>query len=123
MSEFCIHYPPGGMVTNDICKKGVDLRPFKPVSVEAPCYNDKVGGCPFAEYPTPEQIVERNKHIGAIMESMVSLMQGKSDVCYQCGQPIDQLEQVGRCVYARPCGHRLYQGKLPKGYKPGASSI
>lgn len=123
MSEFCIHYPRGGMGMNDICEKGVDMRPWKPANVEAPCYNDKVGGCPFAEYPTAEQIAERNKHIAAYLESMANLMQGKSDVCPQCEQKINQLEQVGRCVYAHPCGHRLYQGRLPKGYKPGASSI
>ena len=114
MSEFCIHYPHMGMVGNDFCKKGVDMRPFKPANIEAPCYNDKVGGCPFAEYPTPEQIAERNKHIAALMEGMTNLMQRKSDVCYQCGKQVTQLDKVGRCVYARPCGCRLWQGSVPK---------
>jgi uncharacterized protein (DUF608 family) len=30
--------------------------------------------------------------------------------CWLCGRPAT-LEQVGRCVYAAPCGHR-YQGRL-----------
>jgi len=35
-------------------------------------------------------------------------------VCPQCKASIIQFRQVGRCVYASPCGHRLYQGKVPK---------
>ena len=33
-------------------------------------------------------------------------------VCPTHNQPMT-LEQVGRCVYAAPCGCRLYQGRLP----------
>lgn len=32
-------------------------------------------------------------------------------VCPECGEQA-MLRQVGRCVYASPCGHR-YQGRLP----------
>lgn len=32
--------------------------------------------------------------------------------CPHCGTSIDRKVQVGRCVYARPCGHRLYQGRV-----------
>jgi|GEM_PF-1080565 len=31
--------------------------------------------------------------------------------CPHCGTPVKREKQVGRCVYAEPCGHRLYQGK------------
>lgn len=34
--------------------------------------------------------------------------------CIHCGEDIDELEQIGRCVYARPCGHRQFQGFLRK---------
>jgi DNA-directed RNA polymerase subunit RPC12/RpoP len=34
--------------------------------------------------------------------------------CYHCGKPMKQT-QVGRCVYADPCGHRLWQGKAKRG--------
>lgn len=36
----------------------------------------------------------------------------RNNVCPHCDAPIAQQEQVGRCVYARPCGHRLYQGTV-----------
>lgn len=31
--------------------------------------------------------------------------------CPHCQAKIDEERQVGRCVYASPCGHRLFQGK------------
>jgi hypothetical protein len=33
-----------------------------------------------------------------------------TQTCFLCGAPAT-LEQVGRCVYASPCGHR-YQGRI-----------
>lgn len=47
-----------------------------------------------------------------VAEFLKTLAEGK--VCPHCKQPIEKREQVGRCVYARPCGCRLYQGKLKK---------
>lgn len=35
-------------------------------------------------------------------------------VCPYCAQAMT-LEEVEPCVYAVPCGHRLYQGELGKG--------
>lgn len=34
-------------------------------------------------------------------------------MCPHCGQAIEERKQVGRCVYASPCNHRLYQGRAP----------
>ena len=31
-------------------------------------------------------------------------------ICPRCDQPIQQERQIGRCVYAVPCGCRLWQG-------------
>jgi hypothetical protein len=31
-------------------------------------------------------------------------------LCPDCKQPMLQ-KQVGKCVYASPCGHRLFQGR------------
>lgn len=30
--------------------------------------------------------------------------------CTDCGAKIAEVRQVGRCVYAEPCGHRVGQG-------------
>lgn len=34
------------------------------------------------------------------------------DECPTCGRRIVRRERVGRCMYATPCGHLLYQGKV-----------
>ncbi len=57
-----------------------------------------------AEELTPEQSV-------ALAGFLTVLAEGK--VCPWCKQPITEKKQVGRCVYALPCWHRLYQGTLP----------
>ena len=43
------------------------------------------------------------------------------DICPICKATIQRQEQIGRCVYARPCNHRLYQGTIDDRYKPAAS--
>jgi hypothetical protein len=35
-------------------------------------------------------------------------------ICPECNREYTP-KQVGRCVYASPCGHRLYQGTVKKG--------
>ncbi len=37
------------------------------------------------------------------------------DRCPRCGSAVLTMKQIGRCVYGEPCGHRLYQGKVPPG--------
>jgi hypothetical protein len=34
-------------------------------------------------------------------------------ICPHCRTKIVEQKQVGRCVYALPCWHRLYQGRAP----------
>lgn len=35
--------------------------------------------------------------------------------CVRCKESVENYEQVGRCVYASPCGHRQWQGTLGAG--------
>jgi len=37
--------------------------------------------------------------------------------CPNCGSHVSKLEQVGRCVYARPCDCRIWQGFVPDKWK------
>jgi hypothetical protein len=55
----------------------------------------------------PEEIQRRLAGLRAIEKDA----NGEQAFCRQCFQPA-RLFQVGRCVYAKPCGHRQYQGKL-----------
>lgn len=51
------------------------------------------------------------------LENLTGLTNGTSDTCPQCNQPIDEMKQVGRSVYGYPCGHRLYQGRIPPNWQ------
>lgn len=49
------------------------------------------------------------KEIAQLVADLATKMQNW--ICHVCNTPIKQEVQIGRCVYARPCGHRLWQGK------------
>lgn len=50
-----------------------------------------------------------------------SLYARHSEICPYCGEHVDALQQVGRCVYTRPCGCRIGQGIVPEVWKTGES--
>jgi hypothetical protein len=41
----------------------------------------------------------------------------ETEDCPRCGNHVDSLEEIGRCVYARPCNCRLWQGGVPDVWK------
>lgn len=55
-----------------------------------------------------EQAAEDREFAAACDKVIAGLAAGK---CPDCGAGVDRREQVGKCVYARPCGHRLGQGR------------
>lgn len=61
---------------------------------------------------------EDEKQIRVFLERLNAVSRGESDICIHCQKPFTTLTQVGRCVYASPCGCRQYQGKLPEKWKP-----
>ena len=65
--------------------------------------------CPSAKYYTREEAEAREDDIERHINEFVSKLE--SGVCPQCDTKVEQKDQVGPCVYARPCGHRLYQGR------------
>lgn len=42
---------------------------------------------------------------------------GEAVGCPTCDRPVAGMRQVGRCVYLKPCGHRLWQGRIPKAWR------
>lgn len=61
---------------------------------------------------------EDEKQIQVFIQRLNDVSSGKSDLCIHCQKPFTALTQVGRCVYAAPCGCRQYQGTLPEKWKP-----
>ena len=112
--EFCIHYQAAALYK--VCKKGIEYASFANKR-EMPCWDDAVGGCPLAEYPTPEQIAERNAWIAQRMDGMIKFMTHETDICFHCGKHVTSLRKVGRCVYGS-CGCRMWQGTIPVEWRP-----
>lgn len=70
--------------------------------------------------PEPVRLDPETEEIARqYVESLVAILSGKSTTCLRCGANVERFEQVGRCVYARPCGCRQYQGKAPKQVNTG----
>lgn len=67
-----------------------------------------------APYGNLEPDPQREQEVDNLIAAVAAVAQGDSTICAICSKPFDLLEQVGRCVYARPCNHRQYQGRLPR---------
>jgi hypothetical protein len=64
-------------------------------------------------YRSNEQMLQ-DAQIAQALQIFVERM--AAGVCPECQQKIEKEKQVGRCVYAEPCGHRLGQGRAKKTY-------
>lgn len=108
-------------ISNEVCKAGVAYRglrtdgslPCLPAGVHLPCEE--------REYPTIEEAAadkeRRDREVGAFLTQLVAFETRQNEDCPHCRRRVDQLRQVGRCVYASPCGCRLWQGKVPEAWR------
>lgn len=107
----CVHFTG---VQHDVCKVGVryeDLPREKPPVglIQIPCINPSCGGCDKRQFPTNEQAqIEADEWEETIEKFLGRLKDGD---CPHCGVKVTKRIQVGPCVYAEPCGHRIGQGK------------
>lgn len=112
--EWCRHY--NGLM-NDTCKAGVAYKDVKDPAdrpLGYPCFKDKgcTHLCDKVSFLTPEEAaIEEEKVSEALRKYLENIA---NDICPHCNTPIKEKKQIGRCVYGYPCGHRLYQGSLPK---------
>lgn len=122
--DWCLfyRYDPDGGLLKGLCDAGVKYSAVEVRQGERsyhPCFFSDMHDpsvkaqlhCDKAQYPTKEQVArfdeETRKHFEKLMAEL------NSDICPHCHKPIETYEQIGRCVYGSPCGHRLYQGKAP----------
>ena len=56
-----------------------------------------------------------------IFKAMIDFWNRKTEDCPHCGEHVESMEQVGRCVYSRPCGCRQFQGLVPEKWKEKGS--
>lgn len=117
-------------VFNKKCRVGIvyaDVNVALPGrGLELPCIRDPLRSaaciespgplpaCALREWKSQEELDKEDREINAFLTGFAEELQKGIENCVHCGAKVDHLEQVGRCVYARPCGCRQYQGRLPK---------
>jgi Zn ribbon nucleic-acid-binding protein len=125
MTDWCKNFQSMGEHTT--CKAGVaydDVRDGSKVPSQWPCFapgsslHSESIKCAHCVYASPEEIAakeaEDKAFLAAFLEKLHKQSTGELRECVHCGTALTRLEQIGRCVYARPCNCRQYQGHLPK---------
>ena len=92
------------------CDAGI---PYSKVGRPLPCLPPSVGferlPCARFEARTMEDVEADERDTEAIIAQISE--RAKRGECIHCGAKVEKRVQVGRCVYAEPCGHRQGQGK------------
>jgi hypothetical protein len=83
-----------------------------PGSFNFPCFKDRCENtsCSQQSFYTDEEAWQRIVDSTQRFNEMFAKI--ANDICPTCDKPYTRQRQVGRCVYAEPCGHRLYQGSV-----------
>jgi hypothetical protein len=68
--------------------------------------------CTSASFPTEAEVAAKVEEANAAIVAYLTALE--QDRCPLCGRAIASKKQEGRCVYAVPCGHRLFQGQVRK---------
>lgn len=123
MMSWCRHYPSGGMGDNTHCNQDIEMQSLRDTSVvphRFPCFTAGAGHlCAKYEGYTAEELAEEDRQLNEVLEKFEALWTRKSEVCPYCAAHVEAMDQVGRCVYARPCGCRQGQGQLHDAWKKG----
>jgi hypothetical protein len=117
-ATWCVHFT--GMA-NNTCRLGIAYddvfnREGAGIGNRFPCLKaepadrTRTDMCPSVEYLTEEQAKAKAKEIHQrLAEKLMRMADGH---CPECDQQVEGKRQVGRCIYALPCNHRLGQGRL-----------
>lgn len=119
LMSHCKHFDG---IQNETCKAGVNyetvtekaLNPRTGIGIRLACYpgDQSCMSCDkYQGWQLEEALAEEARREVAIQAHLTKLA---TDICPHCDTPVEKKVQAGSCVYAEPCGHRLYQGKAPK---------
>jgi len=74
-----------------------------------PCFKRNKLPCPKQRFNTPEEAAAQRAEADESIKEWLGKL--ANNICPECDTPVKKQRQVGRCVYADPCGHRLFQGR------------
>ncbi len=107
-------------IQNVACEAGVQYRSVRDASGDGPfrwpCLTLTLSGrpctttCPKRSTWTAEEA--RAKAEESEAHTVEFLRKLGAGICPTCNATVEKKRQVDRCVYADPCGHRLYQGQV-----------
>lgn len=69
-----------------------------------------LNNCTQRAFLTDEEAQQAHEESESAITAWLAKLAG--GYCPSCDAKVDQKRQVGPCVYAEPCGHRLYQGRV-----------
>jgi hypothetical protein len=103
LGGWCRHY----IMPAEVCKAGIAY----PKPGPRPCYEGSsiCGECPSFASLTPEEWAEQKRQSDEALAKYLRALD--TNVCPHCGVAVEKRVQIGRCACAKPCGHRLYQGR------------
>jgi hypothetical protein len=108
----CTHF--NGTI-HDACDAGILYQNVRGVGVRGfVCFRDEAQNAPScsqSDFPTEEESHAYEDESRTRSRAFFAEMDGGT--CPHCHQAMTKT-QVGHCVYAEPCGHRLYQGTIGK---------
>lgn len=111
LANSCVHFT--GM-RHQKCAKGIPYWPQGP----QPCFPAPPSPhvCALREFLEGEALDNAAKALYEDIKQTLDEMtrRAQDGECIDCGKPITKRRQVGRCIYASPCGHRQGQGRLAK---------
>lgn len=121
MQQTCRHFIG---IQHRTCRAGVDMKSMRDVSQPGPACWPCLPGidgkrssftCVHLSLPTAE---EAEADMRAIEEATDAFLKKMALGVCQCGVEGTDWKQVGSCIYAEPCGHRIAQGNAAE-YKAG----
>lgn len=95
------------------CKAGVEYASVRDTGVRPfrwPCTRpDSSVTCPHLSRFTKEEAEQKERETMAALNAALEKI--GNGICHVCNAKVERERQVGSCIYAEPCGHRIGQGK------------
>ena len=100
-------------IMNDVCLAGIRYDSFPQTGVpyqRLPCIttrsvNNCVSVSRYTKAESKAMAAEDTKQVNQMLAEMAA------GLCVVCKKAVEGVKQVGRCVYATNCGHRIGQGR------------